>query len=395
MNDNSTTGYGARFKRLLGWLALPGWFLFLWKWFWQLASWIGNIDVVRQHTNGWHLPMMPLPLSVVLFVYGLIWLTLVVLFGDRLIPSKPSERMQEMPASRPRVIAVRYGKRASDNRSGLFLANEGEPAYDITLPDVQFGSSKLVFHGRDITRLVKSDGEHLCETWVEQSSGNGLLGNGLFSEMVSQRVTEIAIPIRYKDGDNIHYVTRCKIKRDVAATGGLAVRYVGQEMIAVVAALSPAPARIKVSPVELRRTIRLHGKQEGRNIFLRAKLELLEPLQVTVTKYRMELSRDGVLDNLEFQDDLERWEITDWSQDPIPHDEMRPLPMTLTCGDLVEGWVHFVTERSDRELDQCSVKVFVDTPRGTGTAEIAAGRDYWNVKPNRMILEKDLFLRRD
>jgi len=148
------------------------------------------------------------------------------------------------------------------------------------------------------------------------------------------------------------------------------------------------PAKIKVTTYELQRTLRLHGKKEGRHVFLRAKLELMEPLQATVTKYRMELARDGVFENLEFQDDLARWEITDWSQDPIPHDEMRPLPTRLKCGDLVEGWVHFVTDRNNQELDRSRVRLFVDTPLGTGSAEIAAGHEYWNVIANRMVMEK-------
>lgn len=117
-------------------------------------------------------------------------------------------------------------------------------------------------------------------------------------------------------------------------------------------------------------------------------MELVEPMHVTVTKYRMDLSRDGVLESPEIQDDLNVWEITDWTQDPIPHDEMRPLPMRLTCGDPVEGWVHFATERNDRELDRSRIRLFVDTSQGTGSAEIAPGHEYWNVINNRMIMEK-------
>src|ERR1700694_554264 len=39
------------------------------------------------------------------------------------------------------------------------------------------------------------------------------------------------------------------------------------------------PARMKVTPHELQRTLRLHGKLGGRHIFLRAKVELLEPTE--------------------------------------------------------------------------------------------------------------------
>jgi len=137
---------------------------------------------------------------------------------------------------------------------------------------------------------------------------------------------------------------------------------------------------MKVTPYELQRTLRLHGKVGGCHIFVRAKVELLEPMRVTVTKYRMELSRDGSLDAPEFRRDIDRWEITDWSRDPIPHEEMRPLPMELNCGEPVEGWAHFVTERSDQELDRSLVRLFVHTSKGTGSAEIPAGPEYWNVR---------------
>jgi hypothetical protein len=143
---------------------------------------------------------------------------------------KTVEVKKILPASRPRVVGVRYGLQRSDNRAGLFLANEGEPAYDVTVPDVTFGTSKLVFHNRSIARLVKADGDVLCETWVEREPHIGLLGDGLFHEMVSQRVDVIELPIRYKDGDNCFYITRCQIERDVSANGGLAVRYIDQKL---------------------------------------------------------------------------------------------------------------------------------------------------------------------
>jgi hypothetical protein len=130
--------------------------------------------------------------------------------------------------ARPRIVPVRYGMRSSDGRSGLFLANEGGSAYDITVPDIEFGTSKLVFQNGNFARLVKSDGDCFCETWIQLAPHSGVLGEGLFHEMASQHVDAIELPIRYKDVDNCYYITNCAIERDVKANGGLAVRFLGQ-----------------------------------------------------------------------------------------------------------------------------------------------------------------------
>jgi len=161
-----------------------------------------------------------------------------------------------------------------------------------------------------------------------------------------------------------------------------------EELRRQTAALKAFPARITVTPYELQRTLRVHGKEEGRNIFLRAKVELLEPLHLDVVGYRMELSRDGATDTSEFVDDLNKWEITDWSKNPIPHEDMRPLPMKLESGSPVEGWVHFISNRSNQELDQSRVRLFVHTTQGTGNAEIPPGHEYWNATKNKMVVEK-------
>jgi len=149
----------------------------------------------------------------------------------------------------------------------------------------------------------------------------------------------------------------------------------------------PVPATIKVSPCELHSTASL--RREEHHIFLRAKIELIGARRTVVRRYRMELSRAGVLSSPTFRDDVGKWEITDWSQWPIPHDDVRPLPTKLTAGNLVEGWVHFVTNLPPRELQSSLVRFFADTSCGTGTADIPAGREYWNAVPNRMILERN------
>jgi hypothetical protein len=141
-------------------------------------------------------------------------------------------RAMKESMARPRIVPVRYGLQGSDNRAGLFVMNDGDPAYDITIPDViKFGSSTLRFHTTTVARLTKLDGEVLYDGWVQQESNNSLLGDGaLFHEMISQHVTAIELPIRYKDGTNRYYISNCVIEKDTKVNGGLAVRFLGQEL---------------------------------------------------------------------------------------------------------------------------------------------------------------------
>jgi hypothetical protein len=145
--------------------------------------------------------------------------------------NKATELQARLLALAPRVVGVRFGIQTSDNRSGLWVMNDGEPAYDVTMPDVvQVGTSKLLFHTKIVPRLTKSDSEVLCEAWIEREPHNILLADGLFDQMVSQRIDAIEVPIGYKDGDNRGYVTRCRIERNVSVNGGIAVRYVEQKL---------------------------------------------------------------------------------------------------------------------------------------------------------------------
>lgn len=144
-------------------------------------------------------------------------------------------------------------------------------------------------------------------------------------------------------------------------------------------------AEIKFTGYELHRT---PEPNQLTSIFLRTKIELSGVAQATVTSYRMELSHLGVLTLPKFRDDVDRFEITDWSRDPIPHDDLRPLPTQLRSGNPVEGWVHFVTDWNQNQLYGSYVRLFADTAYGSGHLELRPGREYWNVVPNRIIAEK-------
>jgi hypothetical protein len=135
-----------------------------------------------------------------------------------------------MPVQRPKIRALRYGSEPPHGRSGLVITNDGEIAYDISIPDVRFGAFILKIEC-DMPRLTPSDGDKLCQAWIEKSPDTHSTGNNLFDEMVCQHIDDVEIPIYYKDEDNRWYKTRCKVERNVKTSGGLDVRYIAQELV--------------------------------------------------------------------------------------------------------------------------------------------------------------------
>lgn len=128
----------------------------------------------------------------------------------------------------PKIRALRYGKEPPRGAAGLVITNDGEPAYDVYIPEIRIGTSLLRINC-EIARLTHSDGDKLCEAWIQTSPNSSALGSGLRDEMVKQNISSIDIPIQYKDDENRRYRTLCKLERNVRALGGLAVRYVRQE----------------------------------------------------------------------------------------------------------------------------------------------------------------------
>jgi hypothetical protein len=135
----------------------------------------------------------------------------------------------EMPALRPKVVPVRFIKPPTQTFAGLMIANDGEPAYDVSISPVQIGTSTLEIEG-GYPRLIKNEGEQYCRVWIRKENRGVATGNDLLSEFVSQGLTEISLIIRYKDGDNRWYVTECKLERDVLTSNGIAVKYVSQKL---------------------------------------------------------------------------------------------------------------------------------------------------------------------
>jgi len=128
----------------------------------------------------------------------------------------------------PKIRALRYGKEPPRGAACLVITNDGEPAYDVSIPDIAVGKSLLKI-GCDIARLTHSDGDKLCEAWIVKSPHESALGESLRAEMVAQGIANIDIPIHYKDDENRWYRTLYKLERNVEASGGLVLRYIRQE----------------------------------------------------------------------------------------------------------------------------------------------------------------------
>ena len=87
MEDSKQNSIFARAARLLNWLSVPGWVSLLWKWVWKLIGWLGNWEFVQEHW-AWiarfaHM-VNPPALSYSLPVIGVIWLVVVVIWGESL-----------------------------------------------------------------------------------------------------------------------------------------------------------------------------------------------------------------------------------------------------------------------------------------------------------------------
>jgi len=132
------------------------------------------------------------------------------------------ERYAVSPVKAPFVVPVRFGKQ--DSLYGLFIANDGEPAYDVMIAKFSLGNMPVEI-SCNVPRLVCSEGEKFCEAWIGQHDGSRL-----FHEMVSANQDSIEFCITYKDQSNHNYRSICLIERNVMSKGGLDVRIKRQEV---------------------------------------------------------------------------------------------------------------------------------------------------------------------
>lgn len=115
------------------------------------------------------------------------------------------------------------------NKNGLWLLCEtDESALDISPQNVPVGKSILKFENYQWPRLTKADPPAFFEASIETSQGSSFLGGGLRDVMIDEEITEITVPIIYKDFNEQWYLSPAKIERDWK---GLSVRPQPRERI--------------------------------------------------------------------------------------------------------------------------------------------------------------------
>lgn len=132
-----------------------------------------------------------------------------------------------LPAQRPIVIPTGYG-RSADGYAGLFVKNEGEPAFDVSIPGIiPIGHSKMSSWNA-LPHFDKADGEKLFDVQIEMGNGVGTFGTGLRDELIRANREAVEVPIRYKDFNNQWYLTICSLERHFQL--GIYARFVRQEL---------------------------------------------------------------------------------------------------------------------------------------------------------------------
>ena len=149
----------------------------------------------------------------------------------RVKPSPEQKEFGRVEGTVPRIVPVRYEKSSQAGAShGLVIANDGEPAYDISICDVSFFSLILSF-SCDLSRLVKADGESFCEAWIKRGPHDSIDGSVLMGKMIEANLESLDFAIRYKDGVGQWYETKCRLERDVLESSGIKARMIEQQKI--------------------------------------------------------------------------------------------------------------------------------------------------------------------
>jgi hypothetical protein len=140
-----------------------------------------------------------------------------------------------MPPYHPKIVADRYGRQGLN--CGLFIANDGYPAYEISIPDVAIGTSCRLTFPRTLPRLIDKQGEQFFDAWIECSDSAGRDGSALHSEMVDTNTDALTVSIIYhdgeynKDGEFNWYKSNFSIARDASVGNGLSVSFLSQKLI--------------------------------------------------------------------------------------------------------------------------------------------------------------------
>lgn len=136
-----------------------------------------------------------------------------------------------LPASRPRLAPVRYDKLSLTSlQHGLFIGNEGEPAYDVSVEPLKLGRRTVEF--AKIDRLDKGtpvfSGVDISDYGAIQKR-NLIWALQEWQAAVQQRHIVIPFNIIYRDFDGVWYRSVCELGFSLFRQEEVTVRFVRQE----------------------------------------------------------------------------------------------------------------------------------------------------------------------
>lgn len=156
-----------------------------------------------------------------LWLYQLFCIAWALTIAGAMVPwSKLRGPARALPERRPKVALVRYGPPGNrDQWDGLIFQNDGETAYDLTVPDVRLGTAELIIGG---TWNVLNPGDTMfCEFFIRQNDGS--LEGSLADVMRQQGIHRFRLSIWYRDFDQRWYRTECLLERKFSGHNGIVI----------------------------------------------------------------------------------------------------------------------------------------------------------------------------
>lgn len=135
-----------------------------------------------------------------------------------------------LPPYPPVVVPLGYGRQENAG-TGLFIANDGYPAYDVFIPAVAIGTTSRLTFVQKLTRLIDKDGTQFFEAWIETAEGGGRDGGELSKAMIAARIVALNVGIVYKDREFRWYRSNCVLERDVQVGVGIGTSFASQELL--------------------------------------------------------------------------------------------------------------------------------------------------------------------
>jgi hypothetical protein len=191
----------------------------------SIVIWIGGTALTawldKQHVPSWVL----LAVAITAFSLGAVLMAWPWLSKKWRQWRDKSDNKDDLPLpdKRPKVVATRFDKdTAGLGLTGLYVANDGEPAYEVSLPAISIGHKTKIETNRKHTRLVAGS-EVFFPIWLEEEGLPGHTGEMLFYWMRDKNEDSITIPIIYT-AEGVAYETRVTLERNVESPGGLDIQ---------------------------------------------------------------------------------------------------------------------------------------------------------------------------